>query len=112
MQLEDSKVDPHSMKERRCSIAETFKNFCVRFVRLNGILFTRTSLETFEEVFSMVGSDLHVLLSSGPKHELNIGSDAAGNEIFIVRLVVVLIFTVHNMKRESEGQSYAEILQH
>ncbi|KAI3941026.1 hypothetical protein MKW92_020022 [Papaver armeniacum] len=100
MQLEDSKVDPHSMKERRCSIAETFKNFCVRFVRLNGILFTRTSLETFEEVFSMVGSDLLVLLSSGPKDELNFGSDAAGNEIFIVRLVV-----------ESEGQSYAEILQ-
>ncbi|KAI3857929.1 hypothetical protein MKW98_011195 [Papaver atlanticum] len=111
MQLEDSKVDPYSMKERRCSTAETFKNFCVRFVRLNGILFTRTSLETFEEVFSMVGSDLHVLLSSGPKAELNFGSDAAGNEIFIVRLVVVLIFTVHNVKRESEGQSYAEILQ-
>ncbi|KAI3986300.1 hypothetical protein MKX01_028581 [Papaver californicum] len=111
MQLEDSKVDSRSIKEIRCSITETFKNFCVRFVRLNGILFTRTSLETFEEVFSMVGSDLHVLLSSGPKDELNFGSDAAGNEIFIVRLVVVLIFTVHNVKRESEGQSYAEILQ-
>ncbi|KAI3994015.1 hypothetical protein MKX01_003028 [Papaver californicum] len=111
MQLEDSKVDPRSIKERRCCITETFKNFCVRFVRLNGILFTRTSLETFEEVFSMVGCDLHVLLSSGPKDEQNFGSDDACNEIFIVRLVVVLIFTVHNVKRESEGQSYAEILQ-
>lgn len=35
-------VDPSLVKERASSIQETYKAFCVRFVRLNGILFTRT----------------------------------------------------------------------
>ncbi|OVA01516.1 DNA/RNA-binding domain [Macleaya cordata] len=110
-QREDSKVEAPAVKEKACSISETYKTFCIRFVRLNGILFTRTSLETFGEVFSMVGNDLHDLLSSGPEEELNFGSDAADNGLFIVRLIAILIFTVHNVKRETEGQSYAEILQ-
>lgn len=35
-------IDPSLVKERASSIQETYKVFCVRFVRLNGILFTRT----------------------------------------------------------------------
>ncbi|KAL5985704.1 hypothetical protein ACLOJK_027691 [Asimina triloba] len=90
---------------------ETFKTFCVRYVRLNGILFTRTSLETFGEVFSLVISNLHDLLSFGSEEEQNFGSDVAENGLFMVRLIAILIFMVHNVNKESEGQSYAEILQ-
>ncbi|KAF8396252.1 hypothetical protein HHK36_017867 [Tetracentron sinense] len=103
----DTKMQASSKR----SISDTFKAFCTRFVRLNGILFTRTSLETFGEVFSLVCSDLHELLSSGLEEELNFGSDAVENGLVIVRLISILIFTVHNVNREVESQSYAEILQ-
>ncbi|XP_058112068.1 nonsense-mediated mRNA decay factor SMG7-like isoform X2 [Magnolia sinica] len=99
------------LKETAFSIPETFKAFRLRFVRLNGILFTRTSLETFGEVLSLAIRDLDNLLSSGPEEELNFGSDAAENGLFIIRMVSILIFTVHNVNKESEGQSYDEILQ-
>ncbi|XP_073003497.1 nonsense-mediated mRNA decay factor SMG7-like [Typha latifolia] len=105
------KTDATPVKEREPTIPEIFKAFSTRFVRLNGILFTRTSLETFGEIFSSVISDLHDLVSSGPEEGLNFSSDAAENALIIVRLIAILIFTVHNVKRESEGLSYAEILQ-
>lgn len=35
-------VDSSLVKERVSTIQETYKMFCVRFIRLNGILFTRT----------------------------------------------------------------------
>ncbi|XP_077222226.1 nonsense-mediated mRNA decay factor SMG7-like [Tasmannia lanceolata] len=108
----DVKAEGTPIKERVSTVPETYKAFCIRFVRLNGILFTRTSLETFGEIFSLVISDLQDLLSSGPEEELNFGSDAAENGLFTVRLITILIFMVHNVNRESEGQSYAEILQH
>ncbi|VAI30792.1 unnamed protein product [Triticum turgidum subsp. durum] len=98
-------------KEREQSIPDTLKSFFVRFVRLNGILFTRTSLETFEELFDVVINDLKILLSSGPNEEFHFGSDAAENALVIVRLVAILIFTVHNVKKEPDNQSYAEIVQ-
>ncbi|KAL6600508.1 hypothetical protein ACP70R_045308 [Stipagrostis hirtigluma subsp. patula] len=98
-------------RERECSIPDTLKAFYVRFVRLNGILFTRTSLETFGELFASVCDDLLILLSSGPDEELNFGSDAAENALSIVRLTAILIFTVHNVKKEPDSQSYAEIVQ-
>ncbi|KAK1316583.1 Protein SMG7 [Acorus calamus] len=107
----DSKVDSVSINEVKPSISDTYKAFSTRFVRLNGILFTRTSLETFGDIFSAVISDLHELLSSGPEEKFNFGSDATDNGLVFVRLVTVLIFTVHNVKKESESQSYAEILQ-
>lgn len=59
----------------------------------------------------MVSSGFCELLSSGPEEELNFGSDAPENALFIVRLVAILIFTVHNLKRENENQTYAEIVQ-
>ncbi|KAK1323987.1 Protein SMG7 [Acorus calamus] len=107
----DSKVESDSFKEVEPSISEVYKAFSTRFVRLNGILFTRTSLETFGEIFSAIISDLCELLSSGLEEKFNFGINATDNGLAIVRLVTVLIFTVHNVKRESESQSYAEILQ-
>ncbi|XP_021745811.1 protein SMG7-like [Chenopodium quinoa] len=97
--------------EKAPSIPETLKGFCIKFVRVNGILFTRTSLETFADVLSMAKNDFLVLLSSGLEDQYKFGSDAAECGLAIVRLVAILIFTVHNVKRESENQSYAEILQ-
>ncbi|KAL5229456.1 hypothetical protein ABZP36_028232 [Zizania latifolia] len=98
-------------KEREHNIPETLKSFYVRFVRLNGILFTKTSLETFGELCSTVISDLQILLSSGPHEELNFGVDAAENALCVVKLVAILIFTVHNANKEADNQSYAEIVQ-
>lgn len=68
-------------------------------------------METFGEVFSLLTSDLNELLASGPEEQLNFGVDAAENGLTVVRLIAIFIFTVHNANRESEGQSYAEILQ-
>ncbi|KAL2464592.1 Protein SMG7 [Forsythia ovata] len=107
--FKDDKVDASAVKER--VIPEVLKAFSIHFVRLNGILFTRTSLETFAEVFSVVKNDLLELLSCGPDEKCNFGSDAAECRLAIVRLVAILIFTVHNVKRENENQSYADILQ-
>ncbi|KAI4373646.1 hypothetical protein MLD38_011752 [Melastoma candidum] len=91
--------------EERC------KAFCIRFVRLNGILFTRTSLETFPEVLSVVSTGFSELLSAGPEDVLNFGIDARENGLFFVKLVSILIFTAKNVNRETEGQTYADIVQ-
>ncbi|CAL9075195.1 unnamed protein product [Musa textilis] len=109
--LKDTKIEVTATNEQELTMSEVFKAFSACFVRLNGILFTRTSLETFGEVLSSVINDLNVLLSSGPEEELNFGLGASENALIILRLVAILIFTVHNVKRESENQSYAEILQ-
>ncbi|XP_048133145.1 nonsense-mediated mRNA decay factor SMG7-like isoform X2 [Rhodamnia argentea] len=98
-------------KESKANSHDTYKSLCICFVRLNGILFTRTSLETFAEVLSLVVTSLCDLLYSGPEEEMNFGKDAFENGLFLVRLVAILIFTIHNVKRESEGQTYAEIVQ-
>jgi protein SMG7 len=69
------------------------------------------SLETFGELFASVNNDLQILLSSGPMEDFNFGSDAAENTLAIVRLIAILIFTVHNVNKEPETQSYAKIVQ-
>ncbi|CAI8586706.1 unnamed protein product [Vicia faba] len=104
-------VDAYPRKEGASNIQETYKSFCTRFVRLNGILFTRTSLETFTEVLSLISTGLRELLSSGQDEELNFGQDALENGLAIVRIISIIVFTVHNAKKESEGQTYAEIVQ-
>ncbi|KAK7304901.1 hypothetical protein VNO77_42795 [Canavalia gladiata] len=104
-------VDVSPKTEGASSMQETFKYFCTRFVRLNGILFTRTSLETFTEVLAVVSTGLRELLSSGQDEELNFGTDNPENALVIVRIVCILVFTVYNVNRESEGQTYAEIVQ-
>ncbi|KAF0932616.1 hypothetical protein E2562_010488, partial [Oryza meyeriana var. granulata] len=98
-------------KDRKYSIPEILKAFYIRFVRLNGILFTRTSLEIFGELSATVISDLQILLSSGPHEELNFGVEAAENALSVVKLVAILIFTVHNANKDADNQSYAEIVQ-
>lgn len=90
-------------------VQDKHKEFYIRFIRLNGILFTRTSMEIFPEVLALVSSGLSKLLS-GPEEELTFGADAAESGLIIVRIVSILIFTVHNVNRESEG-TYADILQ-
>ncbi|KAK9078092.1 hypothetical protein SSX86_002149 [Deinandra increscens subsp. villosa] len=97
--------------DRATTIRQMFKAFRVRFVRLNGILFTHTSLETFEEILSLVINALQELLSSGSEEELSFGTDADENGLFIVILVSILIFTVNNVKGGTEGQSYSDIVQ-
>ncbi|KAK4345918.1 hypothetical protein RND71_036094 [Anisodus tanguticus] len=109
--LKDDKVVASLPKEKASGISEIFKTFSTGFIRLNGILFTRTSLETFEEVLSLVKTDLLELLSSGSDEKYSFGSDAADCRLAIVRLVAILIFTIHNVIKESDNQSYAEILQ-
>ncbi|GAB4835286.1 hypothetical protein Ancab_000195 [Ancistrocladus abbreviatus] len=93
-------------------IKDKYQEFCIQFVRLNGILFTRTSLEAFVEVLTSVGSALRELLSSGVEEERNFGADTAESGLSILRLVAILIFTVHNVNKKTEGLTYAEILQH
>ncbi|MBA0807129.1 hypothetical protein Gohar_022953, partial [Gossypium harknessii] len=107
----DANMEPNPAKEKVSGVQDIFKSFCIRFVHLNGILFTCTSLETFADILTRVSRDLCELLSSGPEEELNFGTGAAENALLLVRLVAILIFTVHNLKRESEGQTYAEIVQ-
>ncbi|XWS52609.1 hypothetical protein CRYUN_Cryun11dG0085700 [Craigia yunnanensis] len=107
----DANMESNPAKEKVSGVHDTFKSFCIRFVRLNGILFTHTSLETFADVLTLVSRDLCELLSSGPEEELSFGRDAAENALLLVRLVSILVFTVYNLKRESEGQTYAEIVQ-
>ncbi|CAA0829838.1 Protein SMG7 [Striga hermonthica] len=109
--FKDSKIEATVVKGKASNNFDLLKVFVTRFVRLNGILFTRTSLETFAEVFSLVKSDLLELLSSGHREEANFGSDDAECRLTIVRVIAILIFTVHNVNRESENQSYADILQ-
>lgn len=40
--FKDTSIKASLAKERASSMHETYKEFCIRFVRLNGILFTRT----------------------------------------------------------------------
>ena len=69
-----------------------------------------SSLETFAEVLSLVSSGMSKLLFSGPEEEPTFGADAAESGLIIIRLVAILVYTVHNVNRESEG-TYADILQ-
>jgi len=68
-------------------------------------------LETFEDIFSLVISDLNQLLSSGPKEVLNFGSDVAENALHFLQFITILIFTVHNVNMNFEGKVYTEVLQ-
>ncbi|XP_010673759.2 nonsense-mediated mRNA decay factor SMG7 [Beta vulgaris subsp. vulgaris] len=98
--------------DREISIKEKYKEFCTQFVRLHGILFTRTSQEMFATVLSSVKGTFQELLSSGPEEELNFGRDGMENGLAILRVVAILIYTIYNASKKNEDHSYAEILQH
>ncbi len=89
----------------------------IRFVRLNGILFTRTSLETFDEVCSSAINEFEELLTPGSNSGMGIGLDTVVNGstfsgLVVLQIVSILIFTVHNISEtEKRSLSYAEILQ-
>lgn len=95
---------------------ELINCFFVRFVRLNGLLFTKTSLEKFEEVFSGMLHDMEQLLELDDKNlELLLGSGSCigiGPEIHgafgALKLIVILICTVENVKW---GSKYTEASQ-
>ncbi|KAG4962024.1 hypothetical protein JHK82_038712 [Glycine max] len=108
----DTGVETSRRKGGASNIQDTYKSFCTCLVRLNGILITHTSLETLTEVLSLLSANLRELLSSGQDEELNFGTDTLQNKLAIVRVVSTIIFTVHNVNKESEGQTYAEIVQH
>eukprot|EP00250_Pteridium_aquilinum_P020760 c24936_g1_i1 orf=376-3477(+) len=84
---------------------ELISCFFVRFVRLNGLFFTKTSLENFEEVFAGVLHDLRELLALNDKDlELALGSGSCfgmAHEIHgafgAIKLVVILICTLENV---------------
>nr|XP_043609644.1 protein SMG7-like [Erigeron canadensis] len=108
--LKDRKKEPTSVEDKELN--GILKTFCTQFVRLNGILFTRTSLETFEEVFSFARRKFLQLLCSGCDDEvLCFGSDFNECKLFITRFTSLMIFTVYNANKDTENQSYTEILQ-
>ncbi|KAK4764950.1 hypothetical protein SAY86_026040 [Trapa natans] len=107
----ENDTEAGTLKDKTSTTHSPLKSFCIRFVRLNGILFTKTSLETFSEVLSLVNNCLNELLCSGQEEELKFGADTRESRLFFIRLVAILIFTVNNSKRENEGQTYAEIVQ-
>ncbi|KAJ9544017.1 hypothetical protein OSB04_023724 [Centaurea solstitialis] len=109
--LKDRKTEPSLVEEREPTVPEALKAFSIRFVRLNGILFTRTSLETFGEVFSVARSNFLQLLSAGRDEVFGFGSDFGECKLFIIRFIAIMIFTVYNVNKDTENQSYAEILQ-
>ncbi|KAH9313264.1 hypothetical protein KI387_028299, partial [Taxus chinensis] len=111
----------HSAGENAGSIGELRKSFRVRFVRLNGVLFTKTSLETFPEAYAATIRDLEQLLALddmcleaglGSEHRSGIGTGSSG-AAGVLQLVCVLIFTVHNANGSNSVQqpTYAEVLQ-
>ncbi|KAL0735503.1 hypothetical protein Bca4012_011713 [Brassica carinata] len=106
----DADVAAVPEKDKVTNADEKLKAFCIRFVRLNGILFTRTSLETFSDVLASTSSSLRDLISSSLTEEMSFGKDTSDSALFIVRLVTILVFSVDNSKKEKEGQSYAEIV--
>ncbi|XP_056858296.1 nonsense-mediated mRNA decay factor SMG7 isoform X2 [Raphanus sativus] len=113
----DANVASVPEKDKVTSANEMLKAFCIRFVRLNGILFTRTSLETFFDVLASTSMSLRELVTSSLMEELVFGKDTSDSALFIVRLVTILIFSTHtpkkgiDSKKETDGQSYAEIVQ-
>ncbi|KAL6048987.1 Telomerase activating protein Est1 [Balamuthia mandrillaris] len=59
--------------------------FFTRFVRLHGILFTKISLETFDDIQHEVLQDLEALLRAG-----RLGEDQ------LLKLLLIIIFVIHN----------------
>lgn len=102
--------------------SDLMRNLRIRFVRMNGILFTRTSLETFPQVYLETINDLQRLLAGNDSIlEAILGTDyqsrtSTGNvgPSFVIQLVAILIFTVHNINWNADAANhptYAEILQ-
>lgn len=115
--LKDQKQGTAISKRKQLNISEVNKAFRICFVRLNGILFTRTSLETFDEVCSSAINEFEELTTPELISEMGIGLETSVNGstfngLVVLQIVSILIFTVHNISEtENRSMSYAEILQ-
>eukprot|EP00249_Psilotum_nudum_P023404 c28860_g2_i2 orf=182-3967(+) len=107
--------------EGEISPVERLKNFRIRFVHLNGILFTQTNVETFPEVFADTLHDIKQLFCSTCEinwsdlslDHLYMGGTSANAPALLLQLATILIFTVHNisLRPDAHQPTYAEILQ-
>eukprot|EP01114_Cavostelium_apophysatum_P021904 TRINITY_DN7768_c0_g2_i3.p1 TRINITY_DN7768_c0_g2~~TRINITY_DN7768_c0_g2_i3.p1 ORF type:complete len:559 (+),score=174.23 TRINITY_DN7768_c0_g2_i3:260-1936(+) len=92
---DDHEAPTHSKR------SPALKTFLTRVVRLHGIMFTKTSLEKFDEIQGLVLKDLDHLL----KEEIT--------EDMLVRMFVMNMSSIYNVSWIPEGHapSYAEISQ-
>eukprot|EP00897_Mesotaenium_endlicherianum_P003184 jgi/Mesen1/2894/ME000175S02050 len=114
-------------------LQELRQSFRTRFVRLNGIIFTKTGVEAFQELCGQTAEKLDEILAAataaahdeeavvgaalGTEHRWAVGGHD-GTTAGVLHIVVILIFTLHNVPwaaaaaEQGQGQaSYAEILQ-
>ncbi|GAQ92205.1 telomerase activating protein est1 [Klebsormidium nitens] len=103
------------------TISKLRLSFQTPFVRLNGIVFTKTSVETFSDVYTATMSDLDALfeaddvaldagLAAERRSGIALGSLGAAG---LLQVMVIAVFTVHNLSWVPEGHkpSYSEIIQ-
>jgi len=81
-----------------------------RYVRIVGILFTKTSLETLSGVAEAAASDLSVALARGVKAPAQARSRLSDQ---LLKLSAVLVFSLYNAQWVPEGHSpgYSEMVQ-
>ncbi|KAL6073696.1 Telomerase activating protein Est1 [Balamuthia mandrillaris] len=75
------RINEPRVEERNVELSAFF----TRFVRLHGILFTKISLETFDDIQQEVLQDLEALLRAG-----RLGEDQ------LLKLLLIIIFVIHN----------------
>jgi protein SMG7 len=118
--IKEWKLEDTAMGANSASNLELRKRFCMHFVRLYGILFTRTSLETFSDIQTTTMWELEQLLAGDDTSlEAGLGADhsrigmTSSGASDILQLVVILIFAVSNVNSgtEIQNQTYAEVLQ-
>ncbi|CAM6014258.1 unnamed protein product [Sphagnum balticum] len=118
--IKEWKLEDTGMGANSASNLELRKRFRMHFVRLYGILFTRTSLETFSDIQTTTMWELEQLLAGDDTSlEAGLGADhsrigmTSSGASDILQLVVILIFAVSNVNSgpEIQNQTYAEVLQ-
>lgn len=115
------KVPGKAPQRPAASVGESLVAFGIRFVRLNGIIFTKTSLETFgevlaacltevDEVMALDDADVEATLASLHQGGVGVASSAAASGL---QLMAMLIFTLHNIGWSPDGHlpSQAETVQ-
>ncbi|GBG59469.1 hypothetical protein CBR_g38493 [Chara braunii] len=115
-----SRSEKLARQESSADLREAARNFRVCFVRLQGILFSKISLETFGDVYAATVEELERLLSvDDGKLEKVFASEhrkatglASNGSVGVLQLVAILIFTVHNISwtQERHQPTYAEVL--
>ncbi|KAK3273297.1 hypothetical protein CYMTET_18454 [Cymbomonas tetramitiformis] len=109
---------PSSAHSAERSSSALWRHLCVRFIRLNGIIFSKAGLESYEEVYRDFVEELELLFGS---HEQMIaqllGVDntvaASGGASPFMQLLVVCTYSLHNIAwaPDTHNPTYSEILQ-